>query len=174
MDALQESFEVRQSIVRFKTQRAVAFFGPVSYLTGGETACPAACVAQPLRLRQVIFTPPQRRFGQLALSHIHRRPNVFNQFTGVIQHRVAEPVDVFDLTTGENDSIIYFKVTSCLDGSLKGPVKYGRVFRVNAISRRRKLPAFCVGIESINAILFPGPIEIFLGLHRPDPTAGVA
>jgi hypothetical protein len=47
--ALIEYFDWRQTLVRVKTQDAVAFLGPVPELSGSP--CPTAGVTEPLRFR---------------------------------------------------------------------------------------------------------------------------
>ena len=46
---LKEYFDWWQTLVRVKTQDAVAFLGPVPKLSG--SSCPTACVTEPLRFR---------------------------------------------------------------------------------------------------------------------------
>src|ERR1700730_4198296 len=54
--------------VRVKPQHAVAFLGPEPDLSGRP--CPTACVAEPLRFRQITLAPPQGIFGPMAFLNV--------------------------------------------------------------------------------------------------------
>src|ERR1700688_266526 len=62
MDALQECFEARQSVVRIKTKHAIAFFGPVPHCPGCRDLFPTARTNGPLGFRQVRLTSLQLLF----------------------------------------------------------------------------------------------------------------
>src|SRR5271168_280543 len=74
MNSLDEFFHSGQTIPWIKTQNAVAFLRPMPDV-GAEIPGPTACVAQPLRFRQVRFTAPEGFLGRLALGDIGHRPD---------------------------------------------------------------------------------------------------
>src|SRR5580700_1654676 len=56
VNTLKECLESRHISVRFETEDAVAFLGPIRDLSRSRSACPTACVAEPLRFRQISLT----------------------------------------------------------------------------------------------------------------------
>src|SRR5450755_747907 len=80
-------------------------------------------------------------------------------------------MDMFYLSTRENEAMIHFKIALFADGPVEGFVESGSVLRVNPFPRGPVLPARCLRIKPIYAKLLPGPEDILLGLNIPDPTA---
>ncbi len=74
-------------------------------------------------------------------------------------------MDILHLTVRENDPVLYLKITLPLDGSIKILIKGTLVSRVNPFSRGPVLPALRVRIKPVDAIMFPGPKEVFLRLN---------
>src|ERR1700692_4157527 len=70
MKPLKEVFESGQTILWIETQNKVAFFRPVPDILLW-TPGPNACLAQPLRFRQVRFAALQLLSQLLLLGHIH-------------------------------------------------------------------------------------------------------
>src|ERR1700688_4659003 len=77
VNALKECFESRLSTMRVKAQHAVAFLGPVPDLSHSGSPCPTACVAEPLRFRQITLAPPQGFFRLLCCGDVNRGPDKF-------------------------------------------------------------------------------------------------
>src|SRR5258705_494399 len=92
MNPLKEIFESGQTILRIETQNTVAFLRPVPDILVW-TPCPAACVTQPLRFRQVRFTGPEGLLGRLALGDVNPRTDKL-AVAGCIRHCVSQSVDV--------------------------------------------------------------------------------
>src|ERR1700741_3432192 len=74
MNSLDKFLDSRQTIPGIKTQNAVAFLRPIPD-AGAGTPGPTACLAEPLRFRQVRFTAPEGLLGFLALGDVGHRPD---------------------------------------------------------------------------------------------------
>src|SRR5258708_5324930 len=70
MNSLDELFHSGHTIPWIKTQNAIAFLRPIPDVRVG-TPCPTACLAQPLRLRQVRFAAPEGLLSSLALFDVN-------------------------------------------------------------------------------------------------------
>src|SRR5260370_31485287 len=70
MNPLKELFESGQTILWIETQNTVAFVRPIPDVLVW-TPSPTACLAQPLRFRQVRFTAPEGLLGSLALFDVN-------------------------------------------------------------------------------------------------------
>ena len=116
----------------------------------------------------------QQGFGQLAFRHVHHSSDVFNQFTRIIQHGVAEDMNISHLSAREDDSMVHFKIASLANCSVEGLVERRGIFRVNPLARGGVFAFRCLGIEPIDAIMLPGPKKILLSLYIPGPTSGMA
>src|SRR6266851_2936492 len=69
MNPLKEFFESGQTLLWIETQNTVAFLRPVPDILVW-TPCPAACLAESLRLRQVCLAALQLLSQLLLLGHI--------------------------------------------------------------------------------------------------------
>src|SRR6202166_2873968 len=74
MNPLKEIFESGQTILWIETQNTVAFLRPVPDILV-RTPSPTACLAQPLRFRQVRFTGREGLLGRLTPGDISHRPD---------------------------------------------------------------------------------------------------
>src|SRR6266542_1598399 len=80
MKPLKEVFESGQTILWIETQNTVAFLRPVPDILVW-TPCPTAGLAQPLRFRQVRFTPSEGLLGPLLFTQIeHERDTLVSTF----------------------------------------------------------------------------------------------
>src|SRR5882672_4805975 len=69
MNPLKEFFESGQTILWIETQNTVAFFRPVPDILV-RTPCPTACLAEPLRFRQVRFTSSEGILRPLLFTQV--------------------------------------------------------------------------------------------------------
>src|ERR1700689_3585364 len=74
MNSLKEIFESRQTILWIETQNPVAFLRPVPDIVLG-TPCPAAGLAESLRLRQIRFAALQLLSQLLLLGDVQAGPH---------------------------------------------------------------------------------------------------
>jgi len=70
----------------------------------------AACVAQPLRFREIILAPSQRLFGLLALGDVHRNTHEFADIAGLVEYRMTCSVHVLRRSVGKSDSEMHIEV----------------------------------------------------------------
>src|SRR5882724_3418048 len=88
MNPLKELFESGQTILWIETQNTIAFLRPVPDILVW-TPCPTACVAQPLRFRQVRFAAPEGFRSSLAIFDVGDDSIPFDDVVSFIFERHA-------------------------------------------------------------------------------------
>src|SRR5882724_352751 len=88
MNPLKELFESGQTILWIETQNTVAFLRPVPDILVW-TPCPAACVAQPLRFRQVRFTAPEGFLRPFSVLDVEIDSVPLDDVPRFVSHRVG-------------------------------------------------------------------------------------
>ena len=119
---------------------------------------------------KALLALPQRLFRQLALGHIDRGADEFDEISRGVEDRMPDILDMFDRSIGQNNPVIIdvfsFLVGLPLD-ALSHPVM---IFRVHV------LPEFFAArtfqrIQPENSEHFVGPVSRFPGQRLVGPTA---
>src|SRR5260370_1106025 len=131
MNPLKELFESGQTILWIETQNTVAFLRPVPDILVW-TPCPAACVAQLLRFRQVRFTSPEGLLGPLAIGDVGHRPDKLAIARCILQ-KVSYGVDVLDSPIRQQQAIGVLEICRPPRGTIDDLLKVGPVPRMDAL-----------------------------------------
>src|SRR3984957_1807306 len=132
VNVLKKCFDSRQLVPRIKTQQAVAFLGPVPELSRSRSSSPTACVAEPLRFREIVLAQAQRPFRPLALGDVRHRSRELDA-SRFINQGASHSMDIFDRTIRHQQAIFMVKIFPIVRRALEGLLHEGRVFRVNPL-----------------------------------------
>src|SRR6266446_7835154 len=172
MNPLKELFESGQTILWIETQNTVAFLRPVPDILVW-TPCPAACVTQPLRFRQVRFTGPEGLLGSLAISDVDYSSCECDEIARGAEKRMTNAVNVPDGATRIHNAIIYFFVIVFMRGPL-GRLPEGRlIVGMNSLDEFFGSGQTIPWIKTQNAVAFLRPMPD-VGVGTPGPTARMA
>src|SRR6266446_7725215 len=172
MNPLKELFESGQTILWIETQNTVAFLRPVPDILVW-TPCPAACVTQPLRFRQVRFTGPEGLLGSLAISDVDYSSCEFDEISRGAENRMTNAVNVPDGATWMHNAIINFLVKIAMPGPLGRFPERRLIVGMNSLDELFDSGRTIPWIKTQNAIAFLRPMPK-VGVGTPCPTAGVA
>src|SRR5258708_20951999 len=172
MKPLKEIFESGQTILWIETQNTVAFLRPVPDILVW-IPCPAACVAQPLRFRQVRFTGPEGLLGSLAISDVDYSSCEFDEISRGAENRMTNAVNVPDGTTRMHNAIIHFFVRLFMLSPLDRFPERRLIVRMNPLKKFFESGQTILWIETQNAVAFLRPMPD-VGVWTPCPTAGGA
>src|SRR5258708_3876067 len=156
MKPLKEVFESGQTILWIETQNTVAFLRPVPDIPVW-TPCPTACLAEPLRLRQVRLAALQLLRQLLLLGHIHggaKKP--FEN--PVVEDGNTNPSNMANRAARSNDPLLCVATGTLLTHPLYGLCHEVAVLRMNGgqilLERRGSL----LRVEAIDLKQFPRPM----------------
>src|ERR1700730_10637995 len=156
MKPLKKIFESGQTILWIETQNTVAFLRPVPDILVW-TPCPAACLAESLRFRQVRFAALQLLSQLLLVGHIHggsKKP--FEN--PVVEDWNTNAANIANRAVRSNEPLLYVGTGTLLTHPLYGLCHEVAVLRVNGgqvlLQRRGSLLSF----EAIDLKQFPRPM----------------
>src|SRR6267378_2210835 len=172
MNPLKELFESGQTILWIETQNTVAFLRPVPNIVVW-TPCPAACVTQPLRFRQVRFTGPEGLLGSLAISDVDYSSCEFDEIARGAENRMTNAVNVPDGATRMHNAIIHFFVGIFMLGPVGRFPERRLIVGMNSLDEFFGSGKTIPWIKTQNAVAFLRPMPD-VGVWTPCPTAGVA
>ena len=116
----------------------------------------SAHMAQSLRLAQVCFVLSQLFFPLFALGDVDHGAHKFREIVGWAEHGMAYHVDISDLATGMNDSVIDLITCPLASRCLDRFPYFGLIIRMNALKEPFVSRLFSEGIKTQNAIAFFG------------------
>src|ERR1700688_4298525 len=131
MNPLKEIFESGQTILWIETQNTVAFLRPVPDILVW-TPCPTACLAHPLRLRQIRFTAPEGFLGRLALGDVGHRPDKL-AIARCILYSVSYRVGVLDSPVRQQQAIGMLEICRADKGAIDDLFEAGAVRGMDAL-----------------------------------------
>src|SRR5712664_2635569 len=172
MNPLKEIFESGQTILWIETQNTVAFLRPVPDILVW-TPCPAACVTQPLRFRQVRFTGPEGLLGSLAISDVDYSSCEFDEIARGAENRMTNAVNVPDGATRMHNAIIQFFVGIFMLGPVGRFPERRLIVGMNSLDEFFGSGRTIPWVKTQNAVAFLRPIPD-VGVGTPGPTAGFA
>src|ERR1700730_14690728 len=156
MKPLKKIFESGQTILWIETQNTVAFLRPVPDILVW-TPCPAACLAESLRFRQVRFAALQLLSQLLLVGHIHGGSKKAFE-NPVREDWNTNASNIANRAVRSNDPLLYVATGTLFTHPLYGLCHEVAVLRVNGgpvlLERRGSL----LRIEAIDLKQFPRPI----------------
>ena len=116
----------------------------------------------------------ERILCALALGVVNHGAHEFNEIAGWAEHRVADCVDVSNLTAGMNDSVIQVELRLFTPCSFVGFPGLGLIIRMDALKESfvSRLPT--LRVKTLHAVTLLGPVRDPARGGPPCPTARVA
>jgi hypothetical protein len=109
-----------------------------------------------------------------AFGHVHHGPHDFDHIAGRAENRMADGLDLSDLTAGMHNSIAYVELCLIADCSPEMFCSSRPVIGMEALLQFFKPRRPPNGIETQNAERFFGPVGMFAALRGTCPTARVS
>src|SRR5260370_42560250 len=125
-------------------------------------------------MRQFRLRLAQRPLGALALGDVDHGAHELNEIAGRAENGMTHLVDISNLATGMNDSVIQLGLrllTPCCLGQFP---ELGLILRMDALKKRFESRLSTMRVKTQQSVAFFGPVPDLAGGGDKCPTARVA